>query len=160
MDIESMVIELLARELNLDPRTEAQARLELAEQLLVEARRLLEEKRDPIQASEKLYKAAEELIKAMAEALGLPEAIEARKKGRWTLRLLDNAAARLAHLIDARIYDDWDHAYFLHVEGFHEARLGIEQVERRARYIVELLELAKKVVRREDTGGTRGSVGA
>ncbi len=142
VDVESRIVELSARELNLDPRVEAQARLELAERLVAEAENLLEKKRDAVQASEKLYRAAEESIKAAAEAL------EARKKGRWTLRLLDNAAARLAQLVDTRIYDDWDHAYFLHVEGFHEARLGPEQVKRRVRYIVELLELAKRAVGR------------
>ena len=120
-------------------------RLALAERFVQEAR-ALREKGDSIQASEKLYKAAEGCVKAMAEALGLEEATEARQRGRWTLRLLDNAAARLAEKTGRReIHDDWLHAYFLHVEGFHEARLGVEQVGRRSRYIEELLEIARRV---------------
>ncbi len=152
LDVESRIVELLARDLGLDPRDEAGLHLELAEKHLREAKRLVE-RGDAVQASEKLYKAAEECIKAMAEALGLEEARAARERGRWTLGLLDNAAARLAEVVDERIYDDWDHAYFLHVEGFHEARLGVEQVRRRLRYIEELLEAARRIV----AGGGRES---
>ncbi|BEP16853.1 hypothetical protein PYJP_02050 [Pyrofollis japonicus] len=104
------------------------------------------ERGDAVQASEKLYKVAEEAVKAMASALGLPEAKEANERGRWTLRLLEGAAARLAETIDKRIYDDWDHACFLHVEDFHEARLGVERVRRRLRYVEELLSIARRVL--------------
>jgi len=48
--------------------------------------------------------------------------------------------------VDERIYDDWDHAYFLHTEGFHEARLDKDQVRARAKYVRELLEIAKKII--------------
>ncbi len=82
----------------------------------------------------------------MAEVLGLPEAEEARKRNKWSLRLLDFAANRLAMEVDGRIYDDWDHAYFLHTEGFHEARLDSNQVRARAKYVEELLEIAKKII--------------
>ncbi|AEM38477.1 PaREP1 family protein [Pyrolobus fumarii 1A] len=145
LDIESRIVELLARELGLDPEVEASLHLELAEKYLLEAKKLIEEG-DAVQASEKLYKVAEECIKSMAEALGLEESREAQRRGRWTLGLLDNAAGRLAEIVDRRVYDDWDHAYFLHVEGFHEAGLGIEQVKKRAKYVEELLEIAKRVV--------------
>ena len=145
INVESRVVELLVRELGLDPREEAGLHLELAETFLREGVSLLE-KGDTVQASEKLYKAAEEAVKAAAAALGLPEAGEARRRGRWTLRLLDAAARRVGERVDRRIYDDWDHAYFLHVEGFHEARLDREQVGARARYVKELLELVRGVV--------------
>ncbi len=145
VDLERRIVELLARDLGLDPVEEAGLHLELAEKCLREAYRLLE-RGDTVQASEKLYKAAEEAVKAMAEALGLQEAEEARRRGRWTLRLLDSAAKRLSEMIDRRIYDDWDHAYFLHVEGFHEARLDMEQVKARAKYVEELLSMAEKTV--------------
>ncbi len=145
LDIETRVVEFLARELGLDPREEAGLHLELAERFLREALSLLE-KNDTVQASEKLYKAAEEAIKAMAEALELPEAEEARKRNKWSLRLLDLAANKLAMEVDERIYDDWDHAYFLHTEGFHEARLDSNQVRARAKYVEELLEIAKKII--------------
>jgi uncharacterized protein (UPF0332 family) len=143
VDVESLIVELLARELGLDPRDEASIHLKLAEKLLKEANLFLE-KGDTVQASEKLYKAAEEAVKAMAQTVGL-QAKEAGRKGRWTLRLLDEAANRLSEL-DKRIYDDWDHAYFLHVEGFHEARLGLEQVRARVKYVRELFEIAKSII--------------
>jgi len=146
INIESLVVEFLARELGMDPRDEALLHLELAEQYMKEVPLLLE-KGDTVQAGEKLYKIAEECIKAMAEFLDRPEAREARTRGRWSLSLLDSAANRLAEKIDERIYDDWDHAYFLHVEGFHEARLRREEVERRVKYVKELLGTAERVIR-------------
>ncbi len=73
-----------------------------------------------VQVSEKLYKVAEECIKAMAKLLSFEEA---KEKDRWTLELLNSAAKKIAERVSERVYDDWDHAYFLHVESFHEARL-------------------------------------
>lgn len=142
VDVESRIVELLVAELGLDPRDESLLHLELVAKYLEEAEKLIE-KGDVVQASEKLYKAAEESIKAMALHLNLEEAGEARGKGRWTLGLLDKAARRLAEIVDARILDDWDHAFFLHVEGFHEARLSVDQVKARAGYVRELAERAK-----------------
>ncbi len=153
VDVESRVVELLARDLGLDPRDEAPLHLELAERFMGEGRELLREG-DAVQASEKLYKVAEECIKAMAEALNLEEAVKAREVGRWTLKLLDAAAKELAERVSERVYDDWDHAYFLHVEGFHEARLGRDQVEARVKYVEELLQITKKVIQ----GGSEGTV--
>ncbi len=147
IDIESRVIELLVAELGLDPGDEALIHLEVAAKYFKEAEALLA-KGDAVQASEKLYKAAEESVKAMALKLGLDEAREARARGKWTLKLLDKAVRRLAETIDRRILDDWDHAYFLHVEGFHEARLGVDEVKARAEYIKELLEKAEKILER------------
>ena len=145
IDVESRIVELLASELGLDPQEEAGLHLELAENFLREGISLLE-KGDTVQASEKLYKAAEEAVKAIAAALRLPEAEEARRRGRWTLRLLDAAARRAGERLDRRIYDDWDHAYFLHVEGFHEALLNPEQVKARASYVKELLKIIEEAI--------------
>ena len=144
VDVESFVAEALARARGIDPREEAEVHLELAERFLEEGRELLR-KGDPVQASEKLYKVAEECIKAMAMALGLEEPEEAR--GRWSLRLLDSAARKLGERVSQRVYDDWDHAYFLHTEGLHEARLDTEQVEARIRFVEELLSIARRTVR-------------
>ena len=121
---------------------EARARLELAERYLREGESLID--RDVVQACEKLYKASEEAIKALAIAEKLSEVDEARKRGRWTLALLDAAARKLGEKVSERIYDDWDHASFIHVEGFHEARLKSEQVKARLKYVKELVYLARK----------------
>lgn len=53
---------------------------------------------------------------------------------------------KLAGKIYERIYDDWSHAYFLHIEGFHEARLPIDNVKTRVKYIKELLEKARETI--------------
>jgi hypothetical protein len=79
----------------------------------------------------------------VTEALGLREAEEAGKRGRWTLRLLECAASKLLERIDRRV-NDWGHTYFLHVEGSYKTRLEAERVRTRARYVGELLETAKK----------------
>ena len=156
IDIESRVIELLSRDLGLDPREEALIHLEFAARLLDEARQAIE-KEDAVQASEKLYRVAEECIKAMVKALDLDEAREARSRGRWSLRLLDVVAAKLAERLGRRVYDDWSHAHFLYVEGFHEARLSIDQVKARARYVEELLEIARNTIAKtRETGKSSG----
>ncbi len=155
VDVEALVVELLSRELNLDPRVEAEAHLELARKLFEEGKRLVDS--DPVQASEKLYKAAEECIKALAEAVGLEEAVEARRRGRWTLPLLDHAARKLGERIDENVYHSWDHAYFLHVEGFHEARLEPEQVKARLKYVEELVRTTIEVVARTKSREARPS---
>ncbi len=102
--------------------------------------------RTPVQASEKLYKAAEEAIKAMAIALGLDEAKKASEIGRWTAQLLfdavDNTADRLGRR-EVRWW--WKSAWFLHVEGFHEARLRPDQVRRDLPDIEALVNLARSI---------------
>ncbi len=138
IDIESRVVKLLARDLGLNPKDEASLHLELAEKYMEEAKMLLSEG-DAVQVSEKLYKVAEECIKAKRCCHSLEEA---KEKGRWTLKLLDAAARKLAEKVDAVVLHSWDHAYFLHVESFHEARLGLDQVEARMKCIEELLHIA------------------
>ncbi|PIU57677.1 MAG: hypothetical protein COS88_00450 [Chloroflexi bacterium CG07_land_8_20_14_0_80_51_10] len=115
---------------------------ELALNMLDEAREYIEGV-NSIQASEKLYKASEEAIKALAEHFGFPEYRDAEEKGRWTAILLFSAVRRLSERFP-QVLDWWDHAWFLHVEGFHEARLGMEEVEVRCQYIEKLIALSPK----------------
>lgn len=106
------------------------------------------EKGDVVQASERLYKVAEECIKALSLIAGLEEAGEARTRSRWTLKLLDSAARRLAEIISEDILYVWDSAYYLHIEGFHEARLDPEAVEIRVKLIEKLLKITRKTIRK------------
>ena len=78
-DLESFVLEAVERMLELDPREEVEARLEIAKYMLRRGREELE-KGDPVQASEKLYKAAEECIKILACVEGLEECRRAREE--------------------------------------------------------------------------------
>jgi hypothetical protein len=144
VDVESLVLESLVRELGLDPGEEAGIHVEIAEREFKSSKELISQG-DIVQASEKLYKVAEECIKALSLAMGLNEANEAKAKGRWTLKLLDSAARKLSERISEDILHAWDSAYYLHVEGFHEARLDIESIKARVKLIEKLLEIARQV---------------
>ncbi len=124
------IIDLISKALNLDPSERSKAHLELAENFLRDGMELID--RDPpVQASEKLYKAAEEAIKAMAVALGLDEARTAEAQWRWAATLLFDAVDSISSRLNNReIRLWWRAAWFLHVEGFHEARLRPRQVRR------------------------------
>jgi hypothetical protein len=110
---------------------------------MIEEARSYIEKEDTVQASEKLYKASEETLKILAKKYDLPEYKDAEEKGRWTVSLLFNAVRRLSEMVDSNILDFWDHAWFLHVEGFHEARLSLGDVKVRAKFIDEFVKLVK-----------------
>jgi hypothetical protein len=113
----------------------------------VEVERYLEEGRkyvergDPVQASEKLYKAAEEAVKVLAKHFALPEYEEA--EGRWTTTLLFSAVRRLSESVNPQVANWWHAAWFLNVEGFHEARLSVEEVKFRVKFIEELVKFAE-----------------
>ena len=63
LDVVDLLISALSRASKLDSRDAAEARLELAEKFLSEARKYVDEG-DAVQASEKLYKAVKECIKS------------------------------------------------------------------------------------------------
>jgi len=99
------------------------------------------ERGDPVQASEKLYKAAEGAVKVLAKRFALPEYEEA--EGRWTTTLLFSAVRRLSESVNPQVANWWHAACFLHVEGFHEARLSVEEVKFRVKFIEELVKFAE-----------------
>jgi len=138
-------VDLLAKALSLDPGNRAEAHLELAEKFLSEGVRLAAE--DPVQASEKLYKAAEEAVKAIAIKLKLRVVEEVDARGSWVAADLFNAVTEISKKYgeEARLW--WRAAWFLHVEGFHEARLSSEEVSLDIKYVKALVELAGNIVR-------------
>jgi Archaeal PaREP1/PaREP8 family. len=123
----------------------ASVHLNLALKYLEEGKTLSD--KDPIQASEKLYKAAEEALKAMALVLGLDEARKAVEQGRWSSTLLfdtiDSIAIKLG-VNELPLW--WRAAWFLHVEGFHEAKLSVERIKKDSKYVNAIVDLAKKVL--------------
>ncbi|ADN49605.1 PaREP1 family protein [Vulcanisaeta distributa] len=140
------IIDLISKALNLDPSERSKAHLELAERFLRDGMELID--RDPVQASEKLYKAAEEAIKAMAVALGLDEARTAEAQGRWAATLLFDAVDSISSRLNNReIRLWWRAAWFLHVEGFHEARLRPRQVREDVEYVEDIVKLARSIVK-------------
>jgi Archaeal PaREP1/PaREP8 family. len=123
----------------------ASVHLNLALKYLEEGKTLSD--KDPIQASKKLYKAAEEALKAMALVLGLDEARKAVEQGRWSSTLLfdtiDSIAIKLG-VNELPLW--WRAAWFLHVEGFHEAKLNVERIKKDSKYVNAIVDLAKKVL--------------
>ena len=115
-------------------------RIEIIKNLLAEAEEYLA-KRDAVQSSEKLYKAAEECIKLLSERFNLPEVKEAEEKGRWTVTLLEKAVRKLSDKISIDVQIGWDAANYLHVFGFHEAKLEAKNVKARIPLIKRLMEL-------------------
>ncbi len=143
LDPESIVIEILTERLGMDPREAAEVHLELAEKYFREGLELVD--KDPIQASEKLYKAAEEILKAIAKHLNLVDILgKVRERGRWTVTDLEKVARIGAKVFGEEIYVGWDRASYLHVWGFHEAKLDSEAVRVRAPYIEKMIELVKQ----------------
>ncbi|MCD6357342.1 MAG: PaREP1 family protein [Thermoproteales archaeon] len=147
LDLVDLLISALSRASKLDPRDAAEARLELAEKFLGEAREYVASG-DAVQASEKLYKAVEECIKALAEALKVPELKAVERRGRWDTWLLGSAARSLAKKLgEARVEFAWAVAYDVHVWGFHEAKYGIDKVKMDLPHAEWLLEYARRVLR-------------
>ena len=115
-------------------------RIEIIKNLFAEAEEYLA-KGDAIQSSEKIYKAAEECIKALSEHYNLHEVKEAEEKGKWTVTLLEKAVRKLSDKISIDVQIGWDAANYLHVFGFHEAKLEVENVKARIPLIKRLIEL-------------------
>jgi hypothetical protein len=144
LDVVDIIVNALRDEL--DPRIVAEARVELAERLLDEAREYVR-KGDAVQASEKMYRVAEGCIKALAEALQVKEAEEARKREKWSSWLLGEAAKSIAdELNEQKVLEAWAIAYDVHVWGFHEAKYSIERVAVGLKYMELLLNTTKRVI--------------
>lgn len=121
-------------------------RLQLAEKYLNEAKDYVS-KGDAIQASEKLYRAAEECIKALAEKYNLPEFQQALKEGRWFTHYLQKASNRLASTLGSWVAAGWAAGYALHVwGGFHEGKLGVEDLTSYLKLIEDLVTNARRVI--------------
>jgi hypothetical protein len=101
-------------------------------------------KGDAMQASEKLYKAVEECIKLLAEKHKLPKYAEAGKDGRRSSYLLVWAARKLASdLKKNEIEDTWARAFNIHVWGFHEGKLDVEDIKPDVPYMEWLVDFVK-----------------
>jgi len=119
--------------------------VELIEVCLQKAKQYLANK-DPMQASEKLYKVAEEAIKYLAEQTDITEFKTAQKKGMWSTGLLNSAPPKLSEKLGRKeIAEGWTHASYLHVQGFHENRLGVAEVKYALPYIEKLVDYVREV---------------
>jgi len=147
-DVESLVVDLLVRTLNLDPQVAVEAHLELSLKYLDEGRALVD--KDPVQASEKLYKAAEEAVKALAIFYNLQDVLAGvEEKGRWTVSYLEKAVEAISERLGGWFLQSWDRAWALHVWGFHEAKLDSKAVEIRLPYVERIVLETERVIRGE-----------
>jgi len=145
-DVESLVVDLLVRTLNLDPQVAVEAHLELSLKYLDEGRALVNS--DPVQASEKLYKAAEEAVKALAIFYNLQDVLAGvEEKGRWTVSYLEKAVEAISEMLGGWFGEAWDRAWALHVWGFHEAKFDSKAVEIRLPYVERMVLEAEKIIR-------------
>jgi hypothetical protein len=145
VDVEPLLIDFLVKELNLDPRVGVEAHLELASKYLEEGRGLVD--KDPVQASEKLYKAAEEAVKALAFHFDVREVLDVvEKRGRWSAAELARAVMKISKRLERWFRYSWDSAWVLHVWGFHEAKLSLEDVKERLPDVERLVSEARRVV--------------
>jgi len=145
LDIEALVLELLVERLSLDPKEEIMLHLELSKRYLEEGEKLIDI--DVVQASEKLYKAVEEAVKAFAKHLDMKEILaKVKERGRWTVTDHEKVVRASAKRIDRDVLIGWGEANYLHVWGFHEAKLDADAVRTRLPYIKRIIEILEKVV--------------
>ncbi|BFI76566.1 PaREP1 family protein [Sulfurisphaera ohwakuensis] len=142
INVEDVLISLISRN---DPKEEIRLRLELAKKYMKECEEYLK-KGDAIQASEKAYKVAEELVKALAEKFNLEEYQKTLKEGRWYTYLLVSASSKLSQKLGDWVLSGWDAGYSLHVWGFHEAKLTVNDIIPRVEKIRKMLEESEKVL--------------
>ena len=126
IDVEDLIINAIKERSN-DPSEPIRLRLELAKKFLAEAKEYMG-KGDTAQASEKAYKAAEEVVKALAEKFNTPEYQQAVKEGRWYTYWLGSVVIRLRKTLGDWVSTGWTSAYYLHVWGFHENKITLDEV--------------------------------
>jgi len=138
VDVEELVVETLARALNvpLDPQDMVEFHLKLCEKYLVEAEELLK-RGDYVQASEKGWRAAAQMVKALAA-----------KEGRRVLSHgeLHREVVRIAKAVnDDEIKRLWRSAIALH-QNFYENWLPQEMVEKNIEDVKKLIEKLKRLL--------------
>jgi hypothetical protein len=120
-------------------------RIDLALKYLEEGRSLAD--KDPVQASEKLYKAAEEAVKLLAVRFSMEDILKVvGERGRWTVTELEKAVSRISKKLGSWFSVAWDRANYLHVWGFHEAKLDSDAVKERMLDIEKMVSETKKTI--------------
>ena len=82
----------------------------------------------------------------MAEKFNLEEYQKTLKEGRWYTYLLVSASSKLSQKLGDWVLSGWDAGYSLHVWGFHEAKLTVNDIIPRVEKIRKMLEESEKVL--------------
>lgn len=114
--------------------------VEEVKRFLKEGEALLE-KGELVQACEKIYKAAEDAVKLLAKEYAPEVYDEAEHNGRWFASLLRKAVRSLETRLGEDVSHGWAEAWILHVEGFHEKRLGKEDITWGLKHVKKLIKL-------------------
>ncbi|WP_338602319.1 PaREP1 family protein [Sulfolobus tengchongensis] len=102
---------------------------------IIEADELLS-KGDVVQASEKYYKAAEEALKLIAVKLNMTDILEkVKKRRRWDSVYLFEVAKR----VSLEVWEIWLSSWTLHVYGFHEMKLKIQDVKEKGNKVKNIV---------------------
>ncbi|MFP3297817.1 MAG: PaREP1 family protein [Thermocladium sp.] len=101
---------------------------------------------DPIQASGKLCKAAEEVVKAIAMHFNISEVLNTVDDSRWAATELEEAVRVIAGKIGL-VRRCVGRSAYLHVWGFHEARLEPDDMRIRLPRIERMVSEAQKLVK-------------
>uniref|UniRef100_A0A7C1GIY8 Superfamily I DNA and RNA helicase and helicaseubunit n=1 Tax=Thermofilum adornatum TaxID=1365176 RepID=A0A7C1GIY8_9CREN len=124
---------------------DAKQHMDLALRYLEDGRSLAD--KDPVQASEKLYKAAEEAVKMLAISFNVEDILKTvDEMGRWTVTELEKAVSRISKKLGDWFSAAWDRANYLHVWGFHEAKLDSEAVKERIPDIERMVTETRKII--------------
>jgi len=124
---------------------EPERHLALALRYLEEGKTLIE--KDPAQASEKLYKAAEEAVKMLTISFNMEDILKTvDERGRWTVTGLEKAVSRISKKLGDWFSAAWDRANYLHIWGFHEAKLDSEAVKERMPDIERMISETRKFI--------------
>jgi hypothetical protein len=126
-------------------RADVKQHIDLALRYFEEGRSLAD--KDPVQASEKLYKAAEEAVKALAIRFNMEDILKiVDERGRWTVTELEKAVSRISKELGEWFSAAWDRANYLHVWGFHEAKLDSNAVKGRVPDIERMISETRKII--------------
>lgn len=126
-------------------RADVKQHIDLALRYFEEGRSLAD--KDPVQASEKLYKAAEEAVKALAIRFNMEDILKiVDERGRWTVTELEKAVSRISKELGEWFSAAWDRANYLHVWGFHGAKLDSNAVKGRVPDIERMISETRKII--------------
>jgi len=95
----------------------------------------------------RLYKSVKESIKGLTKYYGIRDVLDrVNERGKWSTKDLDNAVIKISERLGDWFRRSWETAYYLHVEGFQEARLDQVGVRVRVKDIEKVINAIKSII--------------
>ncbi len=137
-DVESFVLSLVIDSLGLDSRKRKEIGIELAKKYLNDGKNSL---------IEILYKLLRSYVKVLAIHFNLSEVLSrVGGRGGWSGTDLIEFIRAIARELGPWFIQSWDTAWVLHIWGFHEGKLGREDIVERIPYIEKVVEKTIEIV--------------